>query len=63
MGASAVRAKLRRMDEEKAQPFLKRNLHRCVLCGQAAAIVSVLLVVRKRLANKHHRRSFPLLGH
>jgi len=51
------------MDEEKTDPFLKRNLHRCVLCGQAAAILSVLLVVRKRHAKKQHRHAFPLLGH
>jgi hypothetical protein len=51
------------MDEEKPQPLRRRNLHRCVLCGQAAAILSVLLFVRKRRAKREHRRGFPLLGH
>ena len=54
------------MDEEKTPTFPKRNLRRCVLCGQAAAILSVLLFVRKRRAqrqHKHHRHGFPLLGH
>lgn len=63
MGRRARRRKLGRMDEEKTDPFLKRNLHRCVLCGQAAAILSVLLVVRKRHAKKQHRHAFPLLRH
>jgi hypothetical protein len=54
------------MDEEKTPTPLKRNLRRCVLCGQAAAILSVLLMMRKRRAHKHekhHKHRFPLPGH
>lgn len=55
------------MGEEKPQGFVQRNLHKCVLCGQAAAVLSVLLlvpVIRKRRAQKHeHKRAFPIFGH
>jgi len=37
-----------------------------VLCGQVAAVLSIVLVVpliRKRRAKAHHKRAFPLFGH
>ncbi len=57
------------MADEEAPPeekTVERNLHRCVRCGQVAAVLSIVLVVpmiRKRRAQAHHKRAFPLFGH
>ena len=52
--------------EEKTPGFVERNMHKCVLCGQVAAVLSIILVVpliRKRRAQAHHKRAVPLFGH
>jgi hypothetical protein len=73
LGASAGTlwsAKEVAMTEEKPESngVLKRNAHRCALCGQAVAVLSILFLVpflrrrrEQRKARCHGR--FAILGH
>lgn len=60
------------MGEEKPEGF--HFMHKCAICGQVAAVLSIVLlvpVIRKRLAKKHEKKHvfelklkrFPVFGH
>ena len=56
------------MTEEKPKGVLARNAHRCAVCGQAVAVLSILFLVpflrhrRERAKERRHGR-FPIFGH
>ena len=55
------------MDEEKRESFWRRNASRCVRCGEVAAALSVLFVIRRRREQRReqeqHHWHFPLVSH
>jgi hypothetical protein len=56
------------MTEEKPKGVFARNAHRCAVCGQAVAVLSILFLVpylRRRHEHSKERRHgwFPIRGH
>ena len=56
------------MTEEKSQGFIARNAHRCAVCGQAVAVLSILFLVpylrRRHEQDKERRHArFAIFGH